>query len=69
MFSSNPQDSLPTAHQQMQNWRTSRLVVWVAEGELQGIVMESNLLRSLNPVEMYRVVRALGKSASSKRKK
>lgn len=59
LFSLNPQDSLWTAHQQMQKWRTSRLVVCGTEGELLGIVTLSNLLRSLDPVEMYGVVRSL----------
>ncbi len=59
LFCLSAEDSLWTAHQQMQKWRTNRLVVCGAEGELLGIVTLSNLLRSLDPVEMYRVVQSL----------
>lgn len=56
LFFLNPGESLWTAHQQMEKLRTGRLVVCGKEGELRGILTQSNLLRSLDPVEMYQVV-------------
>jgi len=59
LFCLNPQDSLWTAYQKMEELRVSRLAVCTGEGELRGIITQSNLLRSLDPVEMYQTVRFL----------
>jgi PAS domain S-box-containing protein len=59
LFPLSPLDSLWTACQQMEKLRIGRLVVCSSEGELRGIVTQSNLLRALDPVEMYQIVRSL----------
>lgn len=49
----SPEDSLWTAHQEMQRLRVRRLIVSWDWGKGLGIVTLSNLLRLLDPVEMY----------------
>ncbi len=49
----SPQDSLLKVHQQMQQRYVRRLVVSGSEGELLGIVTQTNLLQAFDPVEMY----------------
>ncbi|MEG4864097.1 MULTISPECIES: CBS domain-containing protein [unclassified Microcoleus] len=57
-----PSDSLWTAHKQMQQQQVQRLVVCGGRGELLGIITQTNLLRVLDPTEMYRVVKQLQQS-------
>ncbi len=59
LFCLQPADSLWSAQQVMESRRIRRLVVTGAQGELQGIVTQSNLLRSFDPLEMLRVVDSL----------
>ena len=49
----SPEDSLLKVHQQMQQRYVRRLVVSGSEGELLGIVTQTNLLQAFDPVEMY----------------
>ncbi|MEB3827762.1 PAS domain S-box protein [Phormidium sp. CCY1219] len=55
----SPENSLWEAHQQMQQYRVRRLVVTGSGGELLGIVTQSSVLRSLDPMEMYRIIQVL----------
>lgn len=47
------------AHQQMQTKRIRRLVVADAAGQLQGLVTQTDILRTLDPWEMYATVNQL----------
>ncbi len=64
LFFLQPEDSLWTAHQQMQRLRVQRLVVAGRRGELVGIVTQTSLLLSLDPMEMYQVIDALQRQIS-----
>ena len=59
LFSLQPDDSLWMAQQMMETKLIRRLVVIDTQGELCGIVTQSNLLKSLDPLEMLRVVGSL----------
>ena len=59
LFPVSLEDSLWTAHQQMQQHRVQRLVVTGKQGELKGVVTQTNLLQALDPVEMHRVLELL----------
>jgi CBS domain-containing protein len=59
LFCLHPEDSLWMAQQMMETKLIRRLVVIDAQGELCGIVTQSNLLKSLDPLEMLRVVGSL----------
>jgi signal transduction histidine kinase len=61
LFCLHPEDSLWLAHQEMQRRLVRRLVVVGKAGELVGIVTQSNILRSLDPIELYTVVETLQK--------
>ena len=52
LFLLSRSDSLWTVQQQMQQRRVRRLVVAGSEGQLEGIVTQTSLLRTLDPVEM-----------------
>ena len=59
LFLLSPEDSLWTAHREMQKRRVRRLVVsWNWGGGL-GIVTQTSLLRIFDPMEMYGVVETL----------
>ncbi|MFB2923089.1 PAS domain S-box protein [Aerosakkonema funiforme] len=64
LFCLSPQDLLWTAHQEMLSRRVQRLIVVGEVGELVGIVTQTTLLRSLDPLEMYGVVQTLHQSVS-----
>ncbi|MGB7414139.1 MAG: CBS domain-containing protein, partial [Thermosynechococcaceae cyanobacterium] len=64
LFLVRPEDSLWTVHQMMQRHKVLRLVVTDAEGDLQGIVTQSNLL-PVDPAEMYEVVNLLQHQVSA----
>ncbi len=59
LFIVNPQDSLWTVHQQMQQRRVRRLLVAGSQGELQGIITQTSLLQVLDPTEMYGIIEVL----------
>jgi PAS domain S-box-containing protein len=59
LFCLQPKDSLWSAQQVMESRRIRRLVVTGAQGELQGIVTQSDLLKSFDPLEMLQVVDSL----------
>jgi CBS domain-containing protein len=59
LFLLNPEDSLWTAHLEMQRRQVRRLVVSWSWGSELGIVTQTSLLRIFDPVEMYRVVQTL----------
>ena len=54
-----PEDSLWTAHQKMQELRVRRLVVSWNWGRDLGIVTQTSLLRVFNPMEMFGIVETL----------
>lgn len=59
LFCLHPEDSLWLAHEEMQQRFVRRLVVVGKAGELIGIVTQSSILRSLDPIELYNVVETL----------
>ena len=59
LFLRSPEDSLITAHQEMQRRRVRRLVVSWNWGQGLGIVTQTSLLRIFDPMEMYRVIETL----------
>lgn len=67
LFSLYPEDCLWTAHQQMQRLGVQRLVVCGIQGELLGIVTQTSLLRSLDPMEMYNIIDLLQQEVSQLR--
>jgi PAS domain S-box-containing protein len=56
LLSVQPEDSLQSAQQMMDDKQIRRLGVTGAAGELVGIVTESNLLGSIDPLSMLRVI-------------
>ncbi|MBE9167398.1 CBS domain-containing protein [Pleurocapsales cyanobacterium LEGE 06147] len=60
-------DSLWIANQKMQQKRVRHLVVTGNRGELLGIVTQTSLLRSLDPLELYKVVTLLQQQFESDR--
>ena len=59
LFLLSPEDSLITAHQEMQRRRVRRLVVSWNWGQGLGIVTQASLLRVFDPMEMYGVIETL----------
>ncbi|MGI0492313.1 CBS domain-containing protein [Alkalinema pantanalense CENA528] len=59
LFLVKPEDSLWTAHKEMQKRRVGRLVVSWNWGFSLGIITQSSLLRVFDPIEMYRVIHNL----------
>ncbi|MGK7874502.1 MAG: CBS domain-containing protein [Xenococcaceae cyanobacterium] len=59
LFLLSPEDSLLTAHLQMQRRRVRRLVVSWNWGFNLGIVTQTSLLRVFDPMEMYGVIETL----------
>jgi signal transduction histidine kinase len=55
----NPSDSLFKVNQLMRSRHVRRLVVAGSQGELQGIITQSQILKILDPVEMYGVLELL----------
>lgn len=52
-------DSLFSAHQLMENYHIRRLVVVDESGKLAGIITQSTILNSLDPLEMYATLQVL----------
>ncbi len=59
LFLVSPENSLWSAHQQMQQRRVRRLIVAGEQGELKGIITQKSLLQALEPQEMYGIIEAL----------
>ena len=59
LFCLKPEDTLATVHQKMEELRIRRLVVTGIEGELLGLVTESNLSQVLDPIEIYGILEIL----------
>jgi CBS domain-containing protein len=59
LFLLSPEDSLWTAHQEMQARKVGRLVVSWNWGQNLGIVTQTSLLRVFDPMEMYGVIENL----------
>ena len=55
----HPDDTLWMAHQHMKQRRVRRLIVRGMGGELMGIVTQTNILRTLDPNELYGVIQTL----------
>jgi CBS domain-containing protein len=62
LFILNPEDSLWTAHKEMQKRYVQRLVVSWDWGAQLAIVTQTNLLKIFDPLEMYGVVETLQKT-------
>lgn len=59
LFCLHSEDSLWVAHQEMQRRFVRRLVVIGNQGELLGLITQTNIMRSLDPLELYSVVKTL----------
>lgn len=59
VFTLRPDDSLLAAVQLMEKHLIGRVVVKSAEGKLCGLITETNLWRSLNPLELYKLAESL----------
>ncbi|MDV3351946.1 CBS domain-containing protein [Leptothoe sp. LEGE 181152] len=59
LFLVDPDDSLWAVHQQMQAHLVRRLVVASHQGELQGVITQTDILRILDPLEMYGILELL----------
>ena len=59
LFLLSPEDSLLSAHQEMQRRRVRRLVVSWNWGQRLGIVTQTSMLRIFDPMEMYGVIETL----------
>ncbi|MFN6537048.1 MAG: PAS domain S-box protein [Nostoc sp. EkiNYC01] len=59
VLSISPTESLWTVHQLMQERQVRRLAVVGEQGQLQGLVTQSNLLQVLDPLEIVRVIEVL----------
>lgn len=57
-----PSESLGIAHKKMQQQEVPTLIVCGTQGEIMGILTQTNLLQVLSPTEMYRTVQQLQKS-------
>jgi diguanylate cyclase (GGDEF)-like protein len=51
-----PQDSLWSVHQRMQDLKVRRLVIKHPTGELAGIITQTQMLKMLDPTEMYHIM-------------
>jgi PAS domain S-box-containing protein len=61
-----PSDTLWDAQEAMQQMRVRRLVVTGDNGSLLGIITQSSILRSLNPLELYRMIETLQNQVQEK---
>ena len=59
LFLLSPEDSLLSAHQQMQRRRVRRLVVSWNWGQGLGIITQTSMLRIFDPMEMFGVIETL----------
>ncbi|WP_373541337.1 CBS domain-containing protein [Chamaesiphon sp.] len=59
LFVLSPEDSLWTAHQEMEQRQVRRLVVSWNWGEKLGIVTQTSILRVFDPIEMHNVIETL----------
>ncbi len=59
LFLLSPEDSLLSAHQEMQRRRVRRLVVSWNWGQGLGIITQTSMLRVFDPMEMYEVIETL----------
>ncbi len=59
LFYSRPEDSLWTAHQQMQQWQIGQLMVCGQQDDWQGVLTQEDVLRSFDPIEMLGVIEEL----------
>ncbi|MCT7948959.1 EAL domain-containing protein [Ancylothrix sp. C2] len=59
LFCLSPEDSLWQAHQEMQQRFVRRLAVANKQGQLQGIITQTSLLRVLDPMEMSGIIDGL----------
>jgi len=59
LFTVQPQNSLWNVHKLMEQVKIRRLVVTQATGKLMGIVTQTQLLKMLDPTEMYQVMQQM----------
>ncbi|MDT9176979.1 MAG: PAS domain-containing protein [Limnospira sp. PMC 1291.21] len=55
----HPTENLWVAHELMQQWGVRRLVVCDEQQQLVGILTQTSLLQTLNPLELYNTIEAL----------
>lgn len=68
LYSIEAQASLWQAHEQMQKHQIRRLVVLGENGELLGLITQSSILRSLDPLELHPTLAALQQEVDARTK-
>ncbi|MBD2327609.1 PAS domain-containing protein [Alkalinema sp. FACHB-956] len=59
VFTVYPEESILVAHQRLQTYRISRIVVVNQQGHLTGLITQTSLLNLLNPSQLYQVLEVL----------
>ena len=59
LFCLSPESSLQVARQEMERQRVRHIVVCSDRGEMLGILTQMSILRALDPLEMYEVIKGL----------
>ena len=59
LFSVKPKDSLWVAYQEMQQRHVRRLGVCNAQGELLGLIAQSQIQKAVDPAQMYKAIKQL----------
>jgi diguanylate cyclase (GGDEF)-like protein len=59
LITMTPQDSLWDVHEQMQAINVRRLVICQSSGELAGIVTQTQMLKMMDPAEIYQVMQQM----------
>ncbi|MCT7962179.1 PAS domain S-box protein [Laspinema sp. D1] len=65
VFAVGPEESLGIALQKMQQHQVGRLAVTGIRGELRGIITQTTLLNSINPLEIYKVIEVMQDTISA----
>ncbi|MEQ8541085.1 MAG: PAS domain S-box protein [Coleofasciculus sp. D1-CHI-01] len=63
----NPEESLWTAHQKMQQWRVQQLGVCSHQGELLGMVTQTSILQTLDSAQLYHFIQDLQQQLNQQR--
>jgi PAS domain S-box-containing protein len=66
LFTLKPEDSLWLAQSEMQTRLIRRLVITGSQGELQGLITQTDLLQAIDPVELLSIVEMLQQQVEEK---
>lgn len=59
LYTMQPQDSLWSVHQRMQEFNVRRIVITDLAGKLAGVVTQTQMMKMLDPTEMYYVMQQM----------